>query len=156
MIDAKNTVKEMTRRVSTYNMILRFPRSCFLRKGLIPRLSILLGMLLFNDLQQLTGQQQTLEKLPGPNQPLSLRDAVGYALANYPAVRAAVAQASAATTGVDLARTAYLPKTDLVWQANRATRNNVFGLYFPAPVPLPISGPVLVETIKPKEGYPPP
>ena len=44
---------------------------------------------------------------------------------------------------MDLARTAYLPSTDLVWQANRATRNNVFGLFFPQPIPLPISGPVL-------------
>ncbi|MCI0417685.1 MAG: TolC family protein [Acidobacteria bacterium] len=64
-------------------------------------------------------------------------------MSHYPSMRAALAQASAASSGVDLASTAYLPRTDLVWQANRATRNNVFGLFFPQPIPLPISGPVL-------------
>jgi outer membrane protein TolC len=74
---------------------------------------------------------------------LSLDQAVEFALSHYPAIRGALAQASAAASGVNLARTTYLPRTDLVWQANRATRNNVFGLYFPQAVPLPISGPVL-------------
>jgi outer membrane protein len=74
---------------------------------------------------------------------LTLDQAVEMALSHYPSVRAALAQASAAGAGIDLARTAYLPRTDLVWQANRATRNNVFGLFFPQPIPLPISGPVL-------------
>ena len=74
---------------------------------------------------------------------LTLDQAVEFALSHYPAIRAAVAQASAANSGIGLAHTAYLPRTDLVWQANRATRNNIFGLYFPQAVPLPISGPVL-------------
>ena len=74
---------------------------------------------------------------------LTLDQAVEFALSHYPAIRVAIAQASAANSGVGLAHTAYLPRTDLVWQANRATRNNVFGLYFPQAVPLPISGPVL-------------
>src|SRR5262249_22758738 len=37
----------------------------------------------------------------------------------------------------------YLPRTDLLWQENRATRNNVFGLLLPQSVIPPISGPVL-------------
>jgi len=74
---------------------------------------------------------------------LKLDQAVEFALSHYPAVKAVLAQAAASRSGVDLARTAYLPSTDLVWQANRATRNNVFGLFFPQPIPLPISGPVL-------------
>ena len=74
---------------------------------------------------------------------LTLDQAVEFALSHYPAVKGVLAQAAASHSGVDLARTAYLPSTDLVWQANRATRNNVFGLFFPQPIPLPISGPVL-------------
>ncbi|MSO23800.1 MAG: TolC family protein, partial [Acidobacteria bacterium] len=74
---------------------------------------------------------------------LTLDQAVEFALSHYPAIKAVLAQAAASRSSVDLARTMYLPRTDLVWQANRATRNNVFGLYFPQPVPLPISGPVL-------------
>ncbi|HEU0005758.1 MAG TPA: TolC family protein [Terriglobia bacterium] len=82
---------------------------------------------------------------PNQNRPvtLTLDQAVEFALSHYPAIRVVLAQASASRSGVDLARTAYLPRTDLVWQANRATRNNVFGLFFPQPIPLPISGPVL-------------
>src|SRR5437879_3734704 len=53
---------------------------------------------------------------------LTLDQAVEFALSHYPAVRAVLAQAAASRSGVDLARTAYLPRTDLVWQANRATR----------------------------------
>ncbi len=75
--------------------------------------------------------------------PLTMDKAVELALANYPAIRAGQAQVSAAGAGIDLARTAYLPRTDLIWQSNRATRNNVFGLLFPQPVIPPISGPVL-------------
>ena len=74
---------------------------------------------------------------------LTLDQAVEFALSHYPAVKAVLAQAAASRSSVDLAKTTYLPRTDLVWQANRATRNNVFGLFFPQPIPLPISGPVL-------------
>jgi len=48
---------------------------------------------------------------------------------------------------VGVARTAYVPRLDLLWQANRATRNNVFGLLFPQAVVPPISGPVLGTTM---------
>jgi outer membrane protein TolC len=54
--------------------------------------------------------------------------------------------AEAASAGVDLARSAYLPRTDLLLTANRATRNNVFGLLLPQTVLPTISGPVLEET----------
>src|SRR5262249_34386192 len=78
-----------------------------------------------------------------PSQPLTLNAAVELALGNYPAIRVAQAQAAAARAGIDLARTAYLPRTDLLWQENRATRNNVFGLLLPQSVIPSISGPVL-------------
>jgi len=78
-----------------------------------------------------------------PSQPLTLNAAVDLALDNYPAIRVARAQVAAARAGIELARTAYLPRTDLLWQENRATRNNVFGLLLPQPVISSISGPVL-------------
>ena len=76
-------------------------------------------------------------------QPVKLEAAVDLALANYPAVRAAQARARAAEAGIDLARTAYLPRTDLLWQENRASRNNIFGLLLPQSVIPSISGPVI-------------
>jgi outer membrane protein TolC len=74
---------------------------------------------------------------------LSLEGAVNYALQNYPQVRVALEQVSAARAGVGLARTSYLPRADMLWQSNRATRNNIFGLMLPQSVISPISGPVL-------------
>jgi outer membrane protein TolC len=61
---------------------------------------------------------------------------------SYPAIQASTARVSAQEAGVDLARTAYLPRLDYGFQINRATRNNVAGLLLPgAPIPS-ISGPV--------------
>jgi outer membrane protein TolC len=77
-----------------------------------------------------------------PPSPITFQQAVQYAVENYPAIQASMARVSAHETGVDLARTAYLPRIDTTFQLNRATRNNVTGLLLPgAPVP-PISGPV--------------
>src|SRR5713101_4913912 len=78
-----------------------------------------------------------------PSTPLRLDTVVDLALRQYPSIRAAEAQVNAAGAGIDLARTAYLPRTDLLWQDNRATRNNVFGLLLPQSVIPAISGPVL-------------
>ena len=78
-----------------------------------------------------------------PSRPLTLNAAVDLALGNYPAIRAAQAQVAVARAGIDLARTAYLPRTDVLWQENRATRNNIFGLLLPQSVIPSISGPVL-------------
>src|SRR5438552_2732591 len=75
--------------------------------------------------------------------PLSLNDAVVLALKNYPAIRESRARAVAADEGVGVARTAYLPRLDMVWQENGATTNNVFGLLLPQSVIPAVSGPVL-------------
>lgn len=69
-----------------------------------------------------------------------------FALANYPAVRASMERGLASKEGVSLSRTTYLPRADVLWQSNRATRNNIFGLLFPQTVVPPISGPVLPGT----------
>lgn len=79
----------------------------------------------------------------GKPETFSLEQAIHFALQNYPVVRASVEQVSAAKAGVGLARTNYLPRADALWQANRATRNNIFGLLLPQSVISPISGPVL-------------
>jgi outer membrane protein len=78
-----------------------------------------------------------------PQRTLNFEQVVELALKNYPAIRAAQAQRQAAEAGVDLARTNYLPRADLVWQQNRATRNNVFGLLLPQAGIPSISGPAL-------------
>jgi outer membrane protein len=87
---------------------------------------------------------QTSVKLP--DGPLTLDQAVDFALAHYPAVRVLMERAAASKEGVSLSRTAYLPRTDLLWQSNRATRNNIFGLLLPQSVVPSISGPVLSDT----------
>jgi outer membrane protein len=80
-----------------------------------------------------------------PARPLKLNEAVDLALSNYPAIRVSLAQAAAAREGIGLARTSYLPRTDVLWQENRATRNNFFGLVLPQSVIPAVSGPVLPD-----------
>lgn len=57
--------------------------------------------------------------------PLTLEVAVNYAIRHYPQVRAALERRAAANSGITLARTAYLPRANALWQGNRATRNNL-------------------------------
>ena len=82
---------------------------------------------------------QQLAPQPG----LTLTQAVDAALRNYPSVRVSQEQINAAAAGIQLARTAYLPRVDMLAQANRATRNNVFGLLLPQGTIPSMSGPVL-------------
>ncbi len=79
-------------------------------------------------------------------QSFTLDDAVNYALAHYPQVRASLERLNAAKAGVGLAKTSYLPALDLLWQSNRATYNNIAGLLLPQSVIPSLSGPVLAET----------
>src|SRR5215469_17850641 len=74
---------------------------------------------------------------------LTLRQAVESALRNYPSIHVSQEQINAAAAGIRLARTAYLPRVDMLAQANRATRNNVFGVLLPQSVIPSMSGPVL-------------
>ena len=74
---------------------------------------------------------------------LTIAQAVETALRNYPSVRVSEEQVNAAAAGIELARTAYLPRLDALAQANRATRNNVFGMLLPQSLIPSISGPVL-------------
>jgi outer membrane protein len=78
-----------------------------------------------------------------PASSLTIAQAVDAALRNYPSVQVSREQINAAAAGIQLARTAYLPRIDALAQVNRATRNNVFGLLLPQGVIPSISGPVL-------------
>jgi outer membrane protein len=74
---------------------------------------------------------------------LTLEQALQYALDHYPTVRAALEQVNASTANVSVAKAAYLPRFDALWQTNRATANNIFGQLLPQSVIPSISGPVL-------------
>lgn len=78
---------------------------------------------------------------PLPAFPVTLQQAIQYATENYPSIRASMARVSAQESGVDLARTSYLPRLDWSLQVNRGTRNNVPGLLLPGTVTPAISGP---------------
>ena len=79
----------------------------------------------------------------GPPQMLTLDQAIQYATEHYPTVRAALEQVNASAAGIDVARSAYLPRLDSLWQSNRATANNIFGQVLPQAVIPAMSGPVL-------------
>ena len=75
----------------------------------------------------------------------ALEEAVDFAIKNYPAVRASLERFRSAEAGVSVARTNYLPRTDILWQSNRATDNNITGLLIPNSVIAPITGPVTLS-----------
>lgn len=77
---------------------------------------------------------------PVSSSAFTIREAVKLALDNYPAVRAALANVQVSAAGVDFARTIYLPRADVLWQMNRATRNSVVGTVLPQPVVAGVSG----------------
>jgi outer membrane protein TolC len=74
---------------------------------------------------------------------ITLSQAVENSLKNYPSIRVSQEQINAAAAAIQLARTAYLPRVDALAQANRATRNNVFGILLPQNVIPSMSGPVI-------------
>lgn len=88
-----------------------------------------------------TVQAQTTNSTSG-NQPLSLADALALAQDKYPAIKAALEQQAAAQYQIGVARTAYLPRVDMLWQTNRATDNNRTGMLLPQGILPSISGPV--------------
>lgn len=81
-----------------------------------------------------------------PGAALTLGDALAYADAHYPAVKAALSERAAAEREVTVARTAYLPRVDLLAQINRATVNNITGVVLPQQVIPSITGAVIPET----------
>jgi outer membrane protein len=78
-----------------------------------------------------------------PPHVFTFAQALQYAVDHYPTVRAALEQINASTAGVSVAKSAYLPRLDSLWQSNRGTVNNIFGQVLPQSVIPAISGPVL-------------
>jgi outer membrane protein len=74
--------------------------------------------------------------------PLTLEQALEYALEHYPAVRASLEQVNAARSGVSLARTQYLPQLNGIFQDSRATQNQVPGIWLPTPITPTVEGPI--------------
>ncbi|HKE88099.1 MAG TPA: TolC family protein [Vicinamibacterales bacterium] len=81
-----------------------------------------------------------------PSQQVTLEQALQYAVDHYPSVKAALEQVNASSAQITIARGAYLPRFDSLWQTNRATANNVFGQLLPQSVLPSISGPVLATS----------
>ncbi|MGH9617123.1 MAG: TolC family protein [Candidatus Acidiferrales bacterium] len=79
----------------------------------------------------------------GPPNPMTVQEAIRYALDHYPAVQAAIQKHVAAHAGIGLAKTSYLPSLSMLYQDNRATRNNVAGMLLPQSVIPNPSGTVL-------------
>ena len=61
----------------------------------------------------------------------TVQESVAYALADYPAVRAAMEQYNASKASVGLAKTSYIPRLDTVWQGDRGSRESVLGVLLP-------------------------
>jgi outer membrane protein len=78
----------------------------------------------------------------GPT-PLNLEQILAAASANYPVIKASQAQERAAQGSIAVAKTAYLPRTDILWQTNRATANNILGLLLPQATIPSVTGSVL-------------
>lgn len=74
---------------------------------------------------------------------ISLNDVVQSAERDYPQIQVSQEELNASIANIRQARTAYLPRTDALLQANRATRNNVFGTLLPQSTIPSISGPVI-------------
>ena len=74
---------------------------------------------------------------------MTLEQVIETTTANYPAIKASQAQQRAAQEAIGIAKTAYLPHSDILWQTNRATANNILGLLLPQSVIPSVTGTVL-------------
>jgi outer membrane protein TolC len=91
----------------------------------------------------------TIAHAQTPSRPLTIGAAVEAARRDYPIAVEASARATAASEAVGEIQASYFPRLDGLWQVNRASRNNVFGLLLPQSIVPPISGPVLgTDTIE--------
>jgi outer membrane protein TolC len=90
------------------------------------------------------GAQTSITVLASPTSgSVTITEAVQSALRDYPQIRVSQEEFNASVANIRLARTAYLPRVDGLIQANRGTRNNVFGTLLPQNTIPSISGPVI-------------
>lgn len=73
---------------------------------------------------------------------LTLQGAIEMSHRNYPAIRSASLRTDAAREGIALAKTAYLPHADLLFDENYGTANNITGFLAPQNIVPNISGQV--------------
>src|SRR5262245_22856354 len=111
---------------------------------MIRRRVLLILIVCLASLPVITVPQSTSQS--GPPQRLTLEQAIQYATDHYPTVRVALEQVNASAAGVDVARAAYLPRFDSLWQSNRGTANNIFGQLLPQSVIPSLTGPALSST----------
>lgn len=90
-----------------------------------------------------SAQETQIQPQASPPVSFTLEQALQYAIDHYPTVRAALEQVNVSTAGVSVAKSAYLPRLDSLWQSNRGTANNIFGQVLPQSVIPAMSGPVL-------------
>jgi outer membrane protein len=102
-----------------------------------------LNSLLFLSATAAFAQTRVTEETPAAGVSIHLTDVVQSALHDYPQIHVTQEEFNAAVANIQLARTAYLPRADGLIQANRATRNNVYGLLLPQTVLPSMSGPVI-------------
>lgn len=75
-----------------------------------------------------------------PPSGLTLDQAIQFGLDHYPSVRISLARVEAAKSGIDLTRTAYLPRVEMGFQQNMGTFNKASGVFFMTPYTPPIWG----------------
>lgn len=73
-------------------------------------------------------------------QTLTLIGAIEMARSNYPSIKTATLKTEAAQEGITLAKTAYLPKVELMFDENYGTANNITGFLAPQNIVPNISG----------------
>jgi len=74
---------------------------------------------------------------------MTLEQVIETASANYPSIKASQAQQRAAQGAIGVAKTAFLPHSDILWQTDRATANNILGLLLPQATIPSVTGPLL-------------
>lgn len=107
---------------------MRNTSSTSFRLSLFP---VAAGMLLLAALPARAQQQTTPPVAAAGVRQFTVQQAVDYALANYPAVRAALEQYNVSRAGIGLAKTSYLPKLNGAWQIDRGSRESVLGVLLP-------------------------
>jgi outer membrane protein len=90
-----------------------------------------------------TGIQGAFAQASASPPTLTITDVVQSAVRDYPLIHVTQEELNASAAGIQLARSAYLPRIDGLAQFNRATRNNVFGILFPQNTIPSMSGPVI-------------
>src|SRR4029077_13918051 len=94
----------------------------------------------------LRAQVQQQAQQAGATKVYTLDQAISYALANYPVVRASLERVNASQSGINLVRTQYLPTLSGVYQDSRATQNQVPGIWFPTAGTPTVEGPIAANS----------